>query len=55
MLITHIFILNGISTSNKFAINIIITPIYLVLCDRNNHKSVCHIALIFEGDISLYL
>ena len=48
------FILNGTSTSNKVVINTILSPVNLVLYDRNNHKSVYHIALIFE-EISLYI
>ena len=49
------FILNGTSTSNKVAINAIVTPGDLVLYDRNNHKSACHGALIIGGGIPLYL
>ena len=49
------FVLNGTSTSNKIAINAIISPGDLVLYDRNNHKSCCHAALIIGGAIPLYL
>ena len=49
------FVLNGTSTSNKIAINSIVTPGDLVLYDRNNHKSCCHGALIIGGAIPLYL
>jgi len=49
------FVLNGTSTSNKIAINAIVAPGDLVLYDRNNHKSVCHGALIISGAIPLYL
>ncbi len=55
MLITHIFILNGTFTSNKVVINTIVSPVDIVLYDRNNHKSICHVSLIFGGDIPLYL
>ena len=49
------FVLNGTSTSNKMALNAILTPGDLVLYDRNNHKSCCHGALIQGGAIPLYL
>ena len=49
------FVLNGTSTSNKIAINSIVTPGDLILYDRNNHKSCCHGALIIGGAIPLYL
>ena len=49
------FVLNGTSTSNKIAINSIVTPGDLVLYDRNNHKSCCHGALIQGGATPLYL
>jgi len=49
------FVLNGTSTSNKMALNAILTPGDLVLYDRNNHKSCCHGALIQGGATPLYL
>ena len=49
------FVLNGTSTSNKIVTNAIVAPGDLILYDRNNHKSVCHGALIQGGGIPLYL
>ncbi len=49
------FVLNGTSSSNKIALNAILTPGDLVLYDRNNHKSCCHGALVLSGAIPLYL
>ena len=49
------FVLNGTSTSNKIVTNAIVAPGDLILYDRNNHKSICHGALIQGGGIPLYL
>ena len=49
------FVLNGTSTSNKIAINAVVTPGDLVLYDRNNHKSICHGALIQCGGTPIYI
>ena len=49
------FVLNSTSTSNKIVTNAIVAPGDLILYDRNNHKSICHGALIQGGGIPLYL
>lgn len=49
------FVLNGTSSSNKVALNAIVAPGDLVLYDRNNHKSICHGALVQAGGIPIYL
>ncbi len=49
------FVLNGTSSSNKVALNALVAPGDIVLYDRNNHKSICHGALIQAGGIPVYL
>lgn len=49
------FVLNGTSSSNKVVLNAIVGPGDLVLYDRNNHKSICHGALVQAGGIPIYL
>lgn len=49
------FVLNGTSSSNKVALNAVLTPGDLVLFDRNNHKSNHHGALIQAGATPIYL
>jgi ornithine decarboxylase len=49
------FVLNGTSSSNKVALNALLTPGDLVLFDRNNHKSVHHGALMMAGATPIYL
>ena len=40
------FVLNGTSSSNKVVLNALLTPGDIILYDRNNHKSICHGALV---------
>lgn len=49
------FVLNGTSASNKVVLNAALTPVDLVLYDRNNHKSVNHGALLQAGATPIYL
>lgn len=49
------FVLNGTSASNKVALNALLAPGDIVLYDRNNHKSVCHGALVQAGAVPVYL
>lgn len=49
------FVLNGTSSSNKVVLNALLTPGDIVLYDRNNHKSICHGALVMAGATPVYL
>ena len=49
------FVLNGTSMSNKVVLNAVLAPDDIVLYDRNNHKSVCHGALVQAGARPVYL
>ena len=49
------FVLNGTSSSNKVVLNALLTPGDIVLYDRNNHKSICHGALVMSGATPVYL
>lgn len=49
------FVLNGTSASNKVVLNALLAPGDVVLYDRNNHKSVCHGALVQAGAVPIYL
>lgn len=49
------FVLNGTSSSNKVALNALLSPGDLVLFDRNNHKSNHHGALLQAGATPIYL
>lgn len=49
------FVLNGTSMANKVVLNAVLAPDDIVLYDRNNHKSVCHGALIQAGARPVYL
>ena len=49
------FVLNGTSSSNKVVLNALLTPGDIILYDRNNHKSICHGALVMAGATPVYL
>jgi arginine/lysine/ornithine decarboxylase len=49
------FVLNGTSTSNKVALQALVTPGDLVLFDRNNHKAAHHGALMLSGGVPVFL
>ena len=49
------FVLNGTSTSNKIVNNALLRAGYVVLFDRNNHKSNHHGALFMADAIPVYL
>lgn len=49
------FVLNGTSAANKVVLNALLAPGYIVLYDRNNHKSVSHGALVQAGAVPVYL
>lgn len=49
------FVLNGTSSANKMVLNALLAPGDMVLYDRNNHKSVCHGALVQAGATPVYL
>lgn len=49
------FVLGGTSAANQVVLNALLAPGDLVLYDRNNHKSVCHGALIQAGALPVYV
>ncbi len=49
------FVLNGTSSANKMVLNAMVAPGDVVLYDRNNHKSICHGALVQAGATPVYL
>lgn len=49
------FVLGGTSTSNRIAVNALLSEGDLVLFDRNNHKSTYQGALVQAGAIPVYL
>lgn len=49
------FVLNGTSASNKVVLNALLAEGDIVLYDRNNHKSICHGALVQAGATPIYL